>query len=167
MSIAPGFASTLASGLTVAAAEKSQPLIDIDWTVLVQFGIFLVMALVLWALVFKPYLAVQEERGKRIDGAKTDAAAMQGRAASMMSDYEGQLVKAKQRGAVERLKLRAEGQAHEREVLGHARTVGQEALAAAKKDAAAQREAARVKLLAESQAIGQRIASRILGRPIQ
>ena len=156
----------LLSVLASATVEKSQPLIDIDWTVLVQFGIFLVMALVLWALVFKPYLAVQEERGRRIDGAKHDATAMQENAASMMRDYDAQLVKAKQRGAEERLKLRAEGQAHEREVVAKARTVGQAALAAAKADAATQREAARAKLAAESQAIGHRIATRILGREI-
>ena len=144
--------------------EKPNPLIDMDWTVLVQFGIFLVMAAVLNALVFKPYFRVLDERGRRIEGARTDAQHMQEKAAAIITDYEERLLKAKQRGAEERKKLRDEGQAHEREVLGKAREIGQQGLEAARKKSEADRQAAREKLLAESQVIGRRIASRVLGR---
>lgn len=146
--------------------EKPQPLIDIDWTVFIQFGIFLVMAAVLWQLVFKPYLAVQAERTRRIDGAKADARAMQERATAIIADYEERLVKAKQKGADERLKLRGEGQAVEREVLARAREIGQKALDEARAHAEVQKAAARAQLAAESQVIGRRIAARVLGREV-
>jgi F-type H+-transporting ATPase subunit b len=146
--------------------EKQIPLIDLDWTVLVQFGLFLVMLAVLWTLVWKPFLAVQEERSRRIDGAKVDARGMQERATAIIADYEDKLVRAKQRGAEERIKLRAEGQAYERDVLGSAREVGQKALDAARQKSEAEREVARKILAADAQLIGQRVATRILGREV-
>ncbi len=149
-----------------AAPEKPTPLIDIDGTLLVQFGIFVAMYLVLRYLVFSPYLGVQKARGDRIEGARADAKAMQEKAAAMLIDYEARLTKARQRGAEERNRLRAEGQVHEREVLGRAREIGQKALAEARTEAAAQRESARTKLLGEASEMGRRIAARVLGREI-
>lgn len=148
------------------AVEKPHPLIDIDWTALIQFGIFLVMAAVLWQFVFKPFFAVQAERTRRIDGAKADAKSMQARATAIITDYEERLVRAKQKGAEERLKLRAEGQAVERDVLARAREIGQKALDEARGRAEAQKAAARAQLAAESQVIGRRIAARVLGREV-
>src|SRR5205823_5721934 len=109
-----------------------------------------VMGLVLTWFVFKPYLRVQDERRKRIDGARGDAKSMQERAASMIVDYEARLTRAKQRGAAERLKLRAEGQSYERDLLARARDAGQQALGDAMRSADAQRTIARDRLLAES-----------------
>jgi F-type H+-transporting ATPase subunit b len=156
----------LIATLLEPVAEKSQPLIDIDWTVFIQFGIFLVMAGVLYSMVFKPYLRNLEERTRRIDGAKADARSMQERASAIIADYEQKLIRAKQRGAEERLKLRAEGQAYEREVLGRARAIGQKALEEARQRAESQREAARKQLAVETQVTASRIAARVLGREV-
>ena len=51
---------TLASG---------HPLIDIDWTVLVQFGLFLLLLFVSNKLLFQPYLRLRERRKEGIAGA--------------------------------------------------------------------------------------------------
>lgn len=150
----------------LAAAEKSQPLIDIDGTVFIQFAIFLVMMGVLHWFVFKPYLKVQAERTRRIDGARADAQAMQERAASMLADYEQRFVAARQRGAEERARIQAEGRAYERDVLAQAREAGQRAFAAAQERVRSERETARARLLGESQALAQQVASRILDRKV-
>lgn len=148
----------------LAAAEQSPPLIDLDATIFLQFGIFVVLMGVLHTFVFKPFFAVQDERDKRIAGARKEAEAMQGRATAIIADYEARLIQAKQRGAQERLKLRAEGQAHEREVLGEARAAGQKAMTAALETARAQQGAARSQLLADAPAVAREVVSRILGR---
>ena len=150
----------------LSAAEAAPPLIDLDGTVFIQFAIFLVMMGALYVLVFKPFFTVRDERTRRIDGAKRDAGSMQQRATAMIADYEQRLLKARQRGADERLKLRAEGQSHEREVLGSARQAGQEALAAAMTRARAQEAAARATLTGDAQQIGRQVAGRILGRAL-
>lgn len=150
----------------LAAAEAAPPLIDIDGTVFIQFAIFLVMMAALSALVFKPFFAARDERTRRIDGAKKDAVDMQERATSMIADYEAKLLKARQRGAEERLKLRAEGQTYEREVLGTARAAGQQAMNEAMTRARAQEADARARLAADAEGIAQKVAGRILGRNV-
>jgi F-type H+-transporting ATPase subunit b len=148
----------------LAAAEKAAPFIDIDGTVFLQFGIFLVMMGVLYAAVFKPYLKVRDDREKGIGGARAEAKGMEERAEAIVVDYEAKLLRAKQRGAEERTKLRAEGQAREREVVGKAREAATQEIGAARGQAEAERERARKALLADAPAVGKRIAARVLGR---
>src|SRR5437763_8931824 len=94
--------------------EAPPPLIDVDGTLLVQFGLFLIMLLVLSRLVFKPYLKLRDEREKSIGGAKHEAKDMEAKARAMVADYDARMTRAKQRGGEERAKVRAEAAAHER-----------------------------------------------------
>ena len=132
----------------------------------VQFAIFLVMMAVLYALVFLPFFKVQDERSRRIAGARRDAKAMDERAVAMIADYESRLVKAKQRGAEERIRMRTEGQAREREVLGAARAAGQAQMAEAMTRARAEEEIARRQLASDAQDIARTVAGRVLGRAL-
>ncbi len=152
--------------LILLAAEKSAPLIDIDGTVFIQFGIFLVMMAILYAFVFRPYLKVRDQREAGIGGARGEAKAAEERAGALGADYEAKLLKAKQRGAEERGKVRAEAAAHERDVLGRARDEAQKEIAKVREAAAAQEQRARATLLADAPTVGKSIASRLLGRPL-
>jgi F-type H+-transporting ATPase subunit b len=152
--------------LMLSAAEKTVPLIDIDGTVFVQLGIFLLLMAVLYGLVFRPYLKVREERTKGIEGARGEAKTMDQRATEIVADYDARLLKAKQRGADERLKLRAEGVAHEQRTLAAAREATQKEIDAARTKAQAEQETARKALLAEANAVGKKIAGRLLGREV-
>ncbi len=150
----------------LAAAEKATPLIDLDGTVFVQFGLFLLTMAVLYVLLFRPYLKVRDAREHHIDGARDEAKSMAERSATMEREVEAQIVKARQRGIEERNGLRAEGVAHEQRVLAEARAVAQKEIDGGRASAARDREAARAALLAESGAIGRKVAARILGREV-
>ena len=152
--------------LVLAAAEREAPLIDIDGTVLLQFGIFVTMAIVLYALVFKPYLKVRDDRDAGIAGARDEARKMEERAASGAAELEARLAAARTRGAAERLKLRTEAETHERELLGVARDTANAAVAKGRAQALAEGEAARVKLVADAQTLAHEVATRLLGRPL-
>jgi peptidoglycan/LPS O-acetylase OafA/YrhL len=54
--------SALVFLLQTAPTSHEPQLIDLDQTVFVQLGIFLLLALVLWRLLWRPYLRVREER---------------------------------------------------------------------------------------------------------
>ena len=58
--------SALAFLLTAAPEAHEPQLIDIDHTVFVQLGIFLVLFLVLSKFLWKPYLRVRTERVARV-----------------------------------------------------------------------------------------------------
>lgn len=150
----------------LATSLAAPALIDLDGTVFLQLGIFLVMFAALYVLLFRPYLRVRGERERGIGGARAEATAMEERAAAIVIDYETRVAKARQRGADERGKLRAEGVAHEQRVLGAAHEAAKVEIDAARAGAATARDGARASLLAESSAIGRRVATRVLGREV-
>ena len=147
--------STLASG---------HPLIDIDWTVLVQFGLFLLLFVVANKLLFQPYLALRERRKLGIDGAKAEAENMVATADAKLADYEKQLSAARSRANEEGRKVRAEAAAHEKDVTDRARTEAQKAIDEAATKMKQETDAARLQLLPQANALARQIASKLLGR---
>src|SRR5881392_658332 len=110
--------STLASG---------HPLIDIDLTVFVQFGLFLLLLIISNKLLFQPYLQLRERRKAGIDGARAEADQMTATASAKEADYEKQLAAARNRANEEGRKVRAEAAAHEKDVTDKARAETQKA----------------------------------------
>jgi F-type H+-transporting ATPase subunit b len=146
--------------------EASPPLIDWDWTTVVQLGLFLVMAAILSQALFRPYLKMRADRERGIDGAKKEAVKMGDDSRHIVEEYDRKLADAKRRGNAERDKLRQEGVTHEREVLAKARTQVQTALDAAQKKIVADTATGREQLKAAAGPIAQQVASKILGREV-
>src|SRR5262245_20051674 len=115
--------------LTILMVEEGPPpLIDLDGTVLLQWGLFFLMWGILHFTLFRPYLKMRGERDRGIAGAKEEAHGMRTRADQMMENYQGQLSRARLRGQEERLRLRTEAVARERELVGVARAQAQKTL---------------------------------------
>lgn len=146
--------------------EAPPPLIDVDGTVLIQFGLFLVMLLVLSRFMFRPYLKLRDLRKEGIEGARQKAVDMDARAKQIVADYEENLQKARLRGADERLRLRQEGAARERQIVGAAREEVGRTTEAAKANAAKQAGEAKAQLDAQAQVLARQMASKILGREV-
>lgn len=148
---------TLASG---------PPLIDIDLTVFVQFGLFL---LLFWAankLLFQPYLRLRERRKAGIEGARAEAERMSAQADAKLADYEKQLAAARDRANEEGRKVRAEAAAHEKEVTDKARAEAQKAIDEAAAKMKQEVEAARLQLLPQANQLARQIASKLLDREV-
>jgi F-type H+-transporting ATPase subunit b len=150
-------ASSLASG---------HPLIDIDLTVLVQFGLFLILFLVANKLLFQPYLALRERRKAGIDGARGEAERMTAQADAKLADYEKQLASARNRANEEGRKVRAEATAHEKDVTDKARAENQKSIDEATAKMKQETEAARLQLLPQANTLAKQIASKLLGREV-
>ncbi len=161
------FRSALLKGALLSHAEEaSPPLIDVDGTMFVQLGLFLIMLFVLSRALFGPYLKMRSLRDQGIAGARAEATAMSGKARSIVEDYDQKLVEAKRRGNEERNKLALEGIAHEREVLGRARAEVQGALGSARKKIAADTATGRAALAAEAAPIARQVVKKVLGREV-
>mgnify|MGYP001568110178 FL=1 len=63
--------------VVLTVASGTPPLLDIDLTVLLQFGLFVTLFLIARARLFQPYLAMRERRTAGIDGARAEAVNMQ------------------------------------------------------------------------------------------
>ncbi|MBI5477978.1 MAG: ATP synthase F0 subunit B [Deltaproteobacteria bacterium] len=155
-----------ALALAVAASDDV-PLIDIDHTLWIQLGIFLLLLLFLSKVVFGPYLKLREAREKGIEGARGEAKNMQQGAAERVADYVARLLQAKQRGAEGRARLRAEGADREREVLTLARTETTRSVDAAR--ASLQQEATKLRAEMASRVgeLAAAVARKLLGRDVQ
>jgi F-type H+-transporting ATPase subunit b len=152
--------------LAAGAEEQPPPMIDLDLTVVIQFAFFLLMLFVLSRFLFKPYLKMRDDRKHGIEGARKSAHDMEASANKMVADYDAAFSRAKQRGAEERQKVRAEAAAHERQVLGAAREEAQRALGAARTKIGGEAAEAKKQLDTQAASMGRTVASRILGREV-
>jgi F-type H+-transporting ATPase subunit b len=150
----------------VLVSIANQPLIDIDGTILIQFGLFLVLLFLSNKLLFQPYLRLRERRAEGIEGARAEAERMSAEADAKLADYEKQLAAARTRSSDEQRKIRAEANAHERDVTTKARTVATEALEQARTRVRAETESARQELMPRAEVLGRDMAKRILGREV-
>ncbi|MCX5748583.1 MAG: ATP synthase F0 subunit B [Proteobacteria bacterium] len=149
--------STLASG---------QALIDIDLTVVIQFGLFLILFFVANKFLFQPYLKLRALRKRETDGARVEAERMTAEADAKLADYEKQLTVARGKANDEAAKVRSEAAAHERETTEKARVASVTALDEAQAKVRTETEAARKELMPQADALARTIASKLLGREV-
>jgi len=152
--------------LLAAEGHKPAPLVDIDGTVFVQFGLFLLLLIVLNKLVFRPYLALLRERDENIDGARTEAQKMNDRAGTDLDSYEDQVMKARKEAATVRAELREEGEKTAAELLAEARNQSEAKITAARDKIHKSADAARLALRTRADGIAKEIATKLLGREV-
>jgi len=139
-------------------------LIDIDGTVVFQLVTFTAVFFILRALVFKPMLALFDAREKAIDGAKAAAKSLELDADEALKEFEVKVKAAKVEAAVERDRLRADGQRLERELVANAREQSDKTLAEANKSMTEQAQAVRAHMTTNVPMLAGQIAEKLLGR---
>lgn len=156
------------TSLAAAAAPRAheQVLLDVDGTVFVMFGLFVLTALALTQLLWKPYLRVRDERVSRVEGRRQEAARLESDAAARLARVEAQLADARRIGSSERARSRAEAQAKEQEILAQAQAEAQKALAEARARVEAAIAAERAKLEERALLLGREITEKVLGRRV-
>jgi len=150
--------------LGAAPRSPEVQLLDIDGTVFVMLGIFLVLLGILWLFLWKPYLRVRDERVCRIEGAREKATQLEADAAARLTRIEIGLAEARRAGLAETTKLRTEAQAREQKIITEAQDAARKMMieARAKLDAALATEKAN--LQQQTSLLGRQIAEKTLGR---
>lgn len=153
------------STILSSAPQASEPqLLDLDGTVFVMLGIFVVLLLVLWQFLWKPYLRVREERVARTEGARAKAAEMEAEAAARIGRIETALAEARKAGTAEMAKLRQDAQAKEQQVIAEAQEAARKMLAEARAKLDATVATEKANLQAETGLLARQIAEKALGR---
>lgn len=151
--------------MTLASAAE-HPMIDIDSTAFIQFGIFVVMALAASKFLFKPYLEMREARDAGMDGARKQAENLSAEADAKLANYEEKLATARLRAQEERRKIRAEAAEHQQAVTDKARLLAQETMEAAAKKVDSETTSARAQLLPKADFLATEMVSKLLGRKV-
>ena len=151
--------------MTLASAAE-HPLIDIDNTAFVQFGIFVVMAFFSTQLLFKPYLRMREQRDEGMDGARKQAESLSAEADAKLADYEEKLASARARAQEERRKIRGEAADHLQSITEKARASAQKAVLAANEKVQTETESARSDLMPKAESLAGEMVTKLLGREV-
>ena len=142
-------------------------IIDLDGTIWIQLGIFVIAFLLLRPLIFRPMIALFEARENAIEGAKVEALRLQDEAAAESDEFDEEMRRLRLQAGEERDRLRAEGKRLERTVLDRVRAETNTQLTEA--DQKLKAEAARLRQEVERgvPALAKQIASKMLDREVQ
>jgi len=149
-----------------APRSAEQQLLDIDGTLFIQLGFFLLLMAILRKVLFAPYLRVREERVSRIDGYRAEAARLEADAAARLARCEADLAEARRVGAAERTVARAEAQAQEQAILAAAQANAQRTLADARVKLEQALAGERATISARVAELGRAATRKILGREV-
>ncbi len=155
----------LSAVLSALLAEGS--IVDLDGTVFVQLGLFFIAFLVLYALVFRPMVALLDAREQAIDGAKEEAKELEADVGAKQATFEAELRRVRASSSEERDRLRGEGQELERKLLEQVRGETQALVNDARARLDSEARVARAELSAQNGELAREIASRVLGREVQ
>jgi F-type H+-transporting ATPase subunit b len=140
------------------------PVVDIDGTLYIQLGIFLLLVLVLGPLLFKPWLEAQERRKVAIEGALAQSRSMRSEADSLAKDYDQRLELAREKAHGVRSEARREEETAQAATLAAAREDASSSLARERERIAAETATAREALGARVDELADTIANKLWGR---
>ncbi len=91
-------------------------MIELDYTIVIQIIVFLILWFLLTRLLFRPFLRLLEERERKTEGVKAETASLIDEGERMRAEYESGIKSAWDAGLVLKEKIIAEGR-RERERL--------------------------------------------------
>lgn len=141
-------------------------MIEINWTIGVQFFNFVILLLALNFILFRPVRAILAERKALIDGGHARARDLKEQIEEKMARYQEQLQQAKQQGAEEKNRLRTDAAQQEAAIIGAARDAATARIQAIKERVAGEAAAADAELKKQSTVLAGQVAAKVLGRGI-
>lgn len=141
-------------------------MIEINWTIGVQFINFVILLLALNFILFRPVRAILAERKALIDGGHARARELKEQIEEKMARYQEQLQQAKLQGAEEKNRLRTDAAKQEAAIIGSARDAATARIQAIKERVASEAAAAEVELKKQSTLLAGQVAAKVLGRGI-
>jgi F-type H+-transporting ATPase subunit b len=141
-------------------------MIDFVYTVLVQIIAFLALWFLLSKVLFRPFIALLEERENRSEGLKAAAASLVAEGERLRAEYESAIAKANEEGAaVKETILREARQTRER-LLAESRAQAAERMTAVREDIKKEMAKGRELALQEAAVIARQMAEKVLGRKV-
>jgi len=142
-------------------------MIELNFTVIFQLAIVLILMVALSGMVFKPFLRVLQERRDWVEGAEKKARELQQRTEELMERHRDSMSAAQAQGASVREEIRKEGLAREAEILQKALGEANRFLEEMKARIQEESQTARAGLRLQARNLSREIAAKMLGRIIQ
>jgi len=140
--------------------------IEINWTIWLQFANFMVLLLVLNVLLYRPLRDVMNRRRATVDGKHQRARDLEAQIEEKMERYQAQLQDAKSKGAREKASMRQEAGKEESVILAEARSQATDELQKIKNKVAAEAGEAAEALKSQTRELASLVAAKVLGRAL-
>lgn len=111
-----------------SAPLQHMSLLQLDATLLIQMGLFLILLFVLDRILFKPILQSLRLRTEKVDGRKAEAIALRAEAEELVSRYRSTLEEARREASAIRDELIAQGKEHEQRLIDEVRQLARREL---------------------------------------
>ena len=142
-------------------------MIELNFTVIFQLAILLILMVALSKILFKPFLRVLQERRDWVEGAEKKARELQQRTEELWERYRDSMNAAQAQGAAIRDEIRKEGLSKETEILQKTMEEANRFLEGMKAKIQEEGQAARAGLRLHAQNLSREMAEKMLGRSIQ
>lgn len=139
-------------------------MIELNVTLLIQWGLFLTLMLLLNQLLFKPMVRLLDERKHRTEGRRKDASQAEAEAEAALADYQKKLQDARAEADRIRADLVRQGEGERTRLVGAAARQAETTVAELRARIQAETAQARKALQAEAGTLAASIAQTILGR---
>ncbi len=139
-------------------------MININYTLLVQAGIFILFVYLINQLVFRPILKALDRRREATVGAQERALALQEKARSEEALLKEKLAEARSEAAREKARIRAKITAEQREILDRARDTINKDIPALRDKLMSEMKEVEAALKKEVEPFARRMAEKVLGR---
>jgi F-type H+-transporting ATPase subunit b len=140
--------------------------ISLDWTLILQFFNFFVLLFFLNKLLYRPLVAIMNERRDKIESGNLRAQEIEAEVDEKMQRYQQQLSTAKSDAAQERAALRKAGQEQETEITGEAQQKAVTRIKDIREQVGKEATEAGQVLNNEAKALAGQIAAKVLGRKL-
>jgi len=141
-------------------------MISLDYSVLYQIILFLVLWLILSKILFRPYLDLLEKRERQTSGSRHAAADLEQEGARLKAQYEERIARAQAAGGAAKEATLQEARQRREQLLGQARQEAASTLERARREIESQLEKERELAVAEVATVARQMASKILGRNV-
>lgn len=141
-------------------------MIALDYTLLFQIVIFLFLWFVLNRLLFRPFLALIEERERRTEGVKSEAASLTDEGARLRAEYQEKIERARNEGYRVKENLLQQARQERERILSRTREEAASMLEKTKDEIRGEMQKERELSAREAEIIAQEMAGKVLGRKV-
>jgi F-type H+-transporting ATPase subunit b len=141
-------------------------MISLDFSVFYQIVLFLVLWVILSRVLFRPYLALLEERERETSGARHDIEALEHEGARLKAEYEAQLARAEAAGNAAKERILQEARQQRESIISQAREESTASLETVRREIRSQLDKEKQQAMAEVGEVAREMVSKILGRNV-
>src|SRR5918999_2580057 len=141
-------------------------MISLDYSVVYQIILFLVLWIILRKILFQPYLHLLEERERKTTGAQHDSLELEHEGARLRAQYEQKIAQAQAAGYATKETILQEARRERERIVTEARDEAMKLLQGVRLEVESQMQKERQLAATEAGIVAQEMVNKILGRKV-